>query len=296
MILAESFMSAKAKSPNHYQQCIRKALNVLEMTSDRVPTLEELAKVAGLSPFHFHRIFRSIVGEPVASHHKRVRLERAASRLSYGKEAITDLAFGAGFESSAAFSKAFRARFGCSPSAFRKRRSGNDSADLEKTKTRKIVKNMEVEIKKISPIEVYSVRKTGAYKEAASEAFGELMPFAYGNRLMTPSTRIFGIGHDNPSVTDSENIRYDACFTREVSIEPVGEVQIQTIKGGDYAIVLHKGPYETLVESYDAIIGTWLPENGRELRDVPLFEEYLNRDPRRTKPENLRTLIYIPIK
>jgi AraC family transcriptional regulator len=36
-------------------------------------------------------------------------------------------------------------------------------------------------------------------------------------------------------------------------------------------------------------------ENNIELRDEPVFEEYLNKDPRRTKPENLKTLIYLPI-
>lgn len=296
MIRAESAMSANAKSSNHYQQCIRKAQRILEAARDVVPTLEDLAKAAGLSPFHFHRIFRSVVGEPVASHYRRIRLERAASRLSHSKDAITDIALGAGFESSAAFSKAFRGHFECSPSNFRKRGPSIPSADREKTKTRQNAKIMKVEIKRIDPIEVYSVRKTGPYKVAAAEAFGKLMPFAYGNRLMTSETRMFGIGHDNPSVTEAENIRYDACFTRDIPFEPSGEVQLQTVEGGEYAVVLHKGSYETLVESYDAIIGTWLPENGRELRDLPLFEEYLNRDPRRTKPENLRTLIYVPIK
>ncbi|MEP4077960.1 AraC family transcriptional regulator [Haloferula sp.] len=155
---------------------------------------------------------------------------------------------------------------------------------------------MKIEIKELSPIEVYSVRKTGPYKVAASEAFGELMPFAYGKRLMTPETRMFGIGHDDPSITDGEKIRYDACLTRDVAVEPPEGIQLLTIQGGLHAIALHKGPYEALVESYDMLIGTWLSENDRELRDEPLFEEYLNRDPRKTKPENLRTLICIPIK
>ncbi|MGJ8633414.1 MAG: AraC family transcriptional regulator [Luteolibacter sp.] len=288
-------MSASAKSSNHYQQCIQKAQGILEVAKDEIPTLEELAKAAGLSPFHFHRIFRSIVGEPVARYHKRIRLERTASRLSHSSEPITEISLGAGFESSSAFSKAFRSHFGCSPSTFRKRGPGISNTIFENNRQQTTM-NMKVEIKKIDPIEVYAVRTVGSYKEAAAEAFGKLMPFAYGNKLMRPETRVFGIGHDNPGITDSEKIRYDACFTRDVSFQPSGEVRNQTIKGGLYAIALHKGSYETLVESYDALIGTWLSENKRELRGEPLFEEYLNRDPRRTKPENLRTLIYIPIK
>jgi AraC family transcriptional regulator len=39
----------------------------------------------------------------------------------------------------------------------------------------------------------------------------------------------------------------------------------------------------------------WYPESGEKLRDLPCFDVYLNRDPRRTKPENLRTEIYVPV-
>ncbi|MEZ9445435.1 GyrI-like domain-containing protein [Vibrio sp. 10N.222.54.F12] len=65
---------------------------------------------------------------------------------------------------------------------------------------------------------------------------------------------------------------------------------------GKYAKALHKGTYEKLSEAYSYLLLKWLPDSGFELRDQPCFEVYLNRDPRRTKPENLKTEIYIPIK
>lgn len=296
MIEAELVMSASSPSPNHYHQCIQRALKVLESECEVLPTLEELARAAGLSPFHFHRIFRSIVGEPVASYHKRLRMERAISHLLYSKKSITDIALGAGFESSSAFSKAFRGRYQCSPSTLRKQGGTEALTKPIQAPPSKPTRKMNVELKNIDPIKVYSVRKTGPYKEAAAEAFSQLMPFAYGNRVMKPETRIFGISHDNPSITEAENIRYEACITQDVVIPPTGEVEAQTIAGGLHAVALHKGSYETLPESYNSLIAHWLPDNHRELRDVPLFEEYLNRDPRRTKPENLRTLIFLPIK
>jgi len=58
---------------------------------------------------------------------------------------------------------------------------------------------------------------------------------------------------------------------------------------------LHKGAYENLKATYDRI-GDWIVESGVEIRDLPMFEKYLNRDPRRTKPENLKTEIYVPLK
>jgi len=52
--------------------------------------------------------------------------------------------------------------------------------------------------------------------------------------------------------------------------------------------------HENLKSTYD-MIGDWIVESGTNLGDKPMFEKYLNRDPRRTKPENLKTEIYVPI-
>lgn len=57
---------------------------------------------------------------------------------------------------------------------------------------------------------------------------------------------------------------------------------------------LHKGAYSELINTYDGI-ADWIVESGEELRDLPIIEKYLNRDPRRTKPENLKTEIYVPV-
>jgi len=54
------------------------AARLLERRLDSPPAVDELARAAGLSVFHFHRAFRSVVGETVSQHSLRVRLERAA--------------------------------------------------------------------------------------------------------------------------------------------------------------------------------------------------------------------------
>jgi len=123
-----------------------------------------------------------------------------------------------------------------------------------------------------------------------------LMSFAYPRRLMKKDTRMIGIGHDNPQITVEDKIRYDACITIDGEVTPDGELGIQTIQGGLYAVYLHKGSYSGFSASYSAIISEWLPASGKSLRNAPCREMYLNRDPRRTKPENLRTEIYIPIE
>jgi AraC family transcriptional regulator len=78
-----------------------------------------LAAVAGFSVSHFHRIFTAYVGENMASYVRRVRLERAGRKLRMGAVDITEVALAAGYDTHAAFSKAFKQQFGLSPSEFR---------------------------------------------------------------------------------------------------------------------------------------------------------------------------------
>jgi AraC family transcriptional regulator len=80
---------------------------------------ETLAAVAGFSVPHFHRVFTAHVGESAISYVRRIRLERAARKLRMGAVDITEVALAAGYDSHAAFSKAFKQQFGLSPSEFR---------------------------------------------------------------------------------------------------------------------------------------------------------------------------------
>jgi AraC family transcriptional regulator len=80
---------------------------------------ETLAAVAGFSIPHFHRVFTARVGESAASYIRRLRLERAGRKLRMGAVNITEVALAAGYDSHAAFSKAFRQQFGLSPREFR---------------------------------------------------------------------------------------------------------------------------------------------------------------------------------
>jgi AraC family transcriptional regulator len=80
---------------------------------------ETLAAVAGFSIPHFHRVFTARVGESASSYIRRLRLERAGRKLRMGAVDITEVALAAGYDSHAAFSKAFKQQFGLSPSEFR---------------------------------------------------------------------------------------------------------------------------------------------------------------------------------
>ena len=82
-----------------------------------------LAAVAGFSIPHFHRVFTAQVGESAASYVRRLRLERAGRKLPISvdtsRAAVAEVALAAGYDSHAAFSRAFKQQFGLSPSEFR---------------------------------------------------------------------------------------------------------------------------------------------------------------------------------
>lgn len=66
---------------------------------DEALDLGRLAREAALSPFHFHRIFRGMVGETPLELQRRLRLERAAFQLFAPGTSVTSIAFDAGYES-----------------------------------------------------------------------------------------------------------------------------------------------------------------------------------------------------
>jgi AraC family transcriptional regulator len=86
---------------------------------DRPLRLAEVASVAELSPFHFHRLFRSLVGEPLGRFVRRLRLERALHRMAHAPErSLTEIALESGFASSSDFSRSFKQHYGVAPRDF----------------------------------------------------------------------------------------------------------------------------------------------------------------------------------
>lgn len=115
----------KEETQSFYEQVVLAAVRRVTAKLDEALDLEELARAAQLSPLHFHRIFRGMLGETPLELHRRIRLERAARALvgDGGDDAppITRIAFDAGYETHESFTRAFRQAYGSSPSEFRER-------------------------------------------------------------------------------------------------------------------------------------------------------------------------------
>jgi AraC family transcriptional regulator len=84
--------------------------------------VEEMARAACFSRRQFHRLMLQVLGETPGTHQRRLRLDRAAWLLLTSRATVLDVALEIGFENHETFTRAFRARFGVTPSAFRKNR------------------------------------------------------------------------------------------------------------------------------------------------------------------------------
>ncbi len=291
---------------DYRERMLRVLLHIQENLNREMP-LDELAAVANFSPFHFHRIFRGMVGESVQAHIRRIRLERAATRLKHGEESVLMIALDAGYESHEAFTRAFRAVIGQSPSAFRTQcraqPKGSSPAGVHFGLARLLDdfvphadggETMEATIKNMEPMRVAFVRHIGPYDQCG-KAWETLCMRVGARGGLGPGSRFIGLSHDDPDVTPPERIRYDACVTVPADFQPEGEVGVQVIEGGDYAVTVHHGPYERLSETYARLCGQWVPRNGRSIRAAPSVEIYLNA-PERTRPEDLATEVYVPLE
>jgi AraC family transcriptional regulator len=296
----------KAQSLADYKRRILRVLVHIQAHLDEPLPLDELAGVAAFSPYHFHRIFRGMVGESVKEHVRRLRLERAAHRLRFTGQPVTEIAFDAGYETHESFTRAFGAMFGESPSKYRLSRrpaaygpaaSGihftAEGAPDDFRPAAQAGPPLAVRIESLPQQRVAFRRHQGPY-DGVGITWARLMAWAGRRGVLGPYSAFFGVVHDDPEVTPPEKLRYDAAVVVPASVAEDADIGIQEIPAGGYAVATHRGPYERLGDTYARVCGEWLPQSGRELRAAPALEFYRNM-PQTTPPEDLITDIYLPL-
>ncbi|MAM40935.1 MAG: hypothetical protein CL949_21070 [Erythrobacter sp.] len=90
------------------------------------PDLAELADVAAMSPFHFHRVYRIMTGEAVGETVRRVRLAHSVPALAQ-QRTIAEVAGDSGYATSQAFARAFKAAAGAFASQLRSEAAAIDT-------------------------------------------------------------------------------------------------------------------------------------------------------------------------
>jgi AraC family transcriptional regulator len=303
---ADSLLAVKPETRSYYELIVQRAVELVARHLDQALDLETIAREACLSPFHFHRIFRGMVGETPLELTRRLRLERAAWQLAQSDRPVTAIAFDAGYEAHEAFTRAFRTAYATSPTGFRERRyprielaasSGvhfaPDGAMRAFTPRDSGGRSMDVTIEQRPELRVGAVRHIGPYNQIPT-AFAKLGQIVGGGNTGERHGEMLAIYYDDPETTPASELESDAALSFPPDATMPAGLNEHRIPGGRYARTTHVGPYEQLGDVWARFMGEWLPSSGNRLADSPSYEVYRNT-PMDTPKEELRTDLYMPL-
>ena len=153
----------------------------------------------------------------------------------------------------------------------------------------------EVTIRHIPAARMAVVPHRGSYMEIG-KAFETLFGTLGARGLLRPGLCMKGIYYSDPTSVPEAELRSAAGILLPDADFPVAPpLERAELRGGDYAVLRHKGPYTDMRPAYDWLYGEWLVQSGREAADAPCFEDYLN-NPREVAPSELLTDICLPLK
>lgn len=306
----------KPETRTYYETAVLRAVGRVTESLDEALDLQALARGASLSPFHFHRVFRGLVGETPLELHRRLRLERAAEQLSVTARPVTEIAFDAGYETHEAFTRAFRARYGVPPSAFRERASsaastchGGPTVELA-SRSRLHVRagrvdlttlvlvtgeeTMDVTLETMPTLRLATVRHVGPYPEIGA-AFHRLGSIAAAAGLYEHADpRMIALYHDDPETTPPSELRSDAALILRDDTAIPADLTEATLPAGRYARFTLRGAYSGLPDAWARLMGEWLPHSGHRVGPGTPYEMYVN-NPMTTATDQLLTDLYLPI-
>lgn len=274
-----------------YEQRLRRVSAYIYDHLDEELDLDRLSDIACLSPHHWHRVYRAVHGETLATTVKRLRLHRAAGDLVQTSLSVEEIAKRTGYPNLQSFTRIFKSVFGIPPARYR--REGSHTV-FQSANGKGFGEMYNVTMKTIAPRELAGVSHTGSYMDIG-RAFEMLGGTLQARKLYRQDMKMVGIYLDDPDLVAEENLRSFACVTEGQHVPADEPLVRKHLEGGEYAVLRHKGPYADMHKAYQWLYGEWLPSSGREVRDTVRFEEYIN-NPRDAAPKELLTDIYLPVK
>ena len=296
-------------------RCLQPVLAFAAAHLDEDVSLRVLAEQAGLSTFHLHRVFQATAGETPKQYTLRLRLGRAAVMLLTGDRSVLDIALCCGFQSHEAFCRAFRKRFGRTPTAYRERGFASNvdrsqartHAEIVSTagpciglfhisENRRSPENemaYSITKKELAPQPVLIVRRRVKRSEIAAtigQALPHIFVYAQQNGIALaglPFTRYLEMGPGLITMEPGMRVTSPGAAGQ-------GEVIADTLPGGPAVTTIHAGPYDKLSEAY-AAIEQWMETEGLVAAGAP-WESYLNDPSDHPDPKDWKTEVFWPIR
>lgn len=240
-------------------------------------TLEVLAEQSGISIYHLHRIFKEQTGRNFYDTLQSIRLQKAANLLlANASEKISAIAQQCGYSTHTAFVRAFRQRYGVTPTRWRKgyyELFSKENIRLSENAPRIVsdFTGLAPRIVKMPPIRVAYIRHRG-YNRSIATVWQRLYAYALENGL--EGAVQIGLHHDNPSITPLEECAYVAAIELPEGFEASGSVSSFTIPSSLCARFTLQGRYGEVPNLIRYIYHTWLPGSGYEAKTLPPYVIY----------------------
>ena len=282
-------MSDQTRKANaEYTQRIDRVIDHLRANLDRPVKLDELAKVACFSEYHFHRIFSAISGETLNNFTNRLRLQKATRLLRYADKSLTDIALECGFSSSATFSRAFRAAYEITPSQYRKgdkiknskiRKEVFDGTDYylpmssEEKRAAFPVRLVDFPERKVAYIRVINSFEG----DRVLNAFKTIIDWAKSQNIYEEGT-LFGMSLDDPHVTPKHLYRYEVCFASAKPFTLAQGMSQLTMPATRYAVMRVSGDIKVVATAWDYLYRGWLINSAYEPEHAPALEIFVDKE------------------
>ena len=291
-----------------YVKRVNRAIDFVLANLDQPLQLDHVAQIAHFSPFHFHRVFRAMLGETLHQFTKRLRLERALTLLSHDPgRSLTQVAIACGFQSSSDFSRSFKQRYGVPPSTFdvetfRTKRREEWQAAVAGEADRHLLQGLpagenpdafEVQLSQLPPRTVAYVRVLDPFRPDVVPAAAQRL-VAWAEQRGVADGQWLGYMWGDPDIVAHAQCRYDVGLEVE-QVQPEGEVGRIEFPAMTIAWVAVRGGIDLEMRALDWLYKTWLPSSGYLPTDQPCFEAWLGY-PFAHGMEHFELLVQLPVR
>ncbi|MFK5951161.1 MAG: GyrI-like domain-containing protein [Methylococcales bacterium] len=268
----------------NYLARIQKGIEFIEANLDYDISLQKVSQKAGISQWHFQRIFRALTNETLKTYIRSRRLSNALEKLLITNQKIIEIAITAGFESQESFTRAFKKAFNMTPNEARK--IGNKNLFLEKVKfdteyLRHINRNISLnpEIYTQKKMQLVGMRTEFYSVDSEKNNIAEKLPLLWGEFLPRmaeikdrASDVAYGVIQQTKEKTDL--LEYYAVVEVTQAIKPpVGMISLEMPKS-KYAKFSHKGNVININNTVNYIYSSWLLQSNKRHTYGPDIEIY----------------------
>lgn len=285
-------------SDAYYSQKVHDVLNYIHHHLSDDLNVRLLAEQFGFSFFHFHRILKTYLNEPLGSYINKIRLETAVTLIRYSDMPLSEIALNIGYSDCSAFSKAFSKEFGISPHKFKSNNTIvlNTHIDFNLNNSGEFVSDIRPKIVILADRHVIFTKFKGDFTgREFNKVWDNFWNVVMQNNFLSWKPDVFSVYYDNPFESSVADCRAECCVATHKMISNSENIGTKTLAGGKYLMLRYKGPHNRLLELNGYILGEWVSKSNYKLRNSPLIERYINNY-RYVEPNNLLTEIYIPIE